>query len=509
MNNVDKKLLNLKKILISMGIENTFLKESSLQRSVDMVSYSRKVLNLFFPYLADRVVEISEKHKELLEGEKIAQSQKILAKEIEIKRFLSSVNYLGSIGQFVDDLEDEIISVSEEDYDEATNLENEYNALKNQRLEPKSIDLKNQILKISFQKSKGKIKVFYKGIESGAKKTLVLEKDTDIFSAEEKKIFLETGHAFNIHLRNVYGGDQQIREGAVAMGEGVTLYNVTIYYNLSNPSTLTNNISNLYSKLLEYIAHESTHIQQFILGEIASDYSNMLGSIDFEKSKMPLAVDRGHLKSKDKKIRKNWIEKNIVFEEEEEDFDDILGEEEATEEPKIDVIELMFKGCPEIIERIRNELRENKNLSEVDMVQKYGEECLDLRKSMRAEKQSEEYHKGIDESIEASEQELNDREYFSQPQEVEAFIRGFRASAMGKVITLAKNFFNNIAIAFENKDIIFELWNLYKEMYNRLNYPKKDLGTDEDISLYIAERERKIKKLRSDKEILDKIFRKK
>jgi hypothetical protein len=509
MNNVDKKLLNLNKILASMGIENSFLKESALQRSVDMVSYSRKVLNLFFPYLADRLVEISEKHKALLEEEKIAQSQKILAKEIEIKRFLSSVNYQGSIGEFLDELVDEIISAPDDAYDNASRLEEEYNALKNQRLEPKSVDLKNKILKINFQKSKGKIKVFYKGIESGAKKILALEKDTDIFSKEEKKIFLETGHAFNIHLRNALGGDQEIREGAVAMGEGVTLYNVTIYYNLSNPSTLTNNISNLYSQLLEYIAHESTHVQQFILGEIAADYSAEIGSIDLKKSRMPLAVDRGYLKSKDKKIRKNWIEQNIAFEEEEDNYDDILTEEQAVEKPKIDIIEIVFRGCPELIERIRNELKKDKNLSEVDMVLKYGEECSDLRKSMRAEKKSEEYHKDMGESLGFSEKELSDKEYFSTPEEVEAFIRGFRARSMGKNITLAKNFHDDIAIRFNNKNIIFELWNLYKEMYNRLNYPRKDLGTNQDLESYIAEREAKIKKLKSDKAILDRILGKK
>ncbi len=498
MNSINKKLNILKRTLAAVLNEDIFLKEASLQRSVDITSYGRKVLNLFFPYLADRIVELSKSHKEAYY--KVTEDF-----HKEKNRINSRISDIGS--QYgINSIDD--MFILEGDHNVPADVEDELLELED-LMDNTSIHFdtgwKNKIMKISFEKNRTRniIKVFYKGIDPNSSKTLIKEVSLDIFSDEEKKIFLETGHAFNLHLRDVAGGNEQIQGGAVAMKRGVTLYNPTIFYDNYTPYLITNNISKLYDEILELIVHESTHIQQFILDEEVFNKASEMGAVSEGNEHKVLTTDRGYVRSKDPKILEEWIRNNIEFDditEEDEDYEDMDDYEapisEESEE-KFDVLSsLLGKRCPETFALA---MQEFDGTNAMDLLFKYKDNCSDEADQRRANSESETYHKQIKESEEESL-----KEYFAQPIEIEAYIRGFRAVNKGKNKTFASSFSEHIASRFKDMDTASELWELYKQGYKRLNYPEKDLGTDQQALSTFQPRKRKSNSTEQD--LLNKLF---
>lgn len=512
MNIISKKLLSLNKALNLAGIKNVILKESSLQRSVDIVSYSRKVLNLFFPYLANQIVELSDEHKSFFENATKDFNKKSNDKKKELEDMLNSVG-LKTVDEFLDIIDFDLeTNISKNDMDKISRLYNDclkLNKEKQFQILSYGKNWKNKIIKIYLEKNKkkNKIYVFCKGIRKESTKSLINEFDLNIFSEEERRIFLETGHAFNIHLRSLAGGDERIEPGALATGSGggITLYNCMIYYDLFNPNVLKNNINGLYQKILEYIAHESTHVQQFTLESNMLDVSSEVGSISYEDEFSPLVTDRGFINTKNKKVLHDWLRKNISFEEDEETYDyDETGidiAENIEEEKALDVVEMLLYGCPEILAAAKKELEENPGIEKYDIINKYREDCSNFRNISATEKLSEEHHKDISESTDDE-----TKAYYSKPIEVEAFIRGFRASSMGRGISLASKFSKEVSPAFKNKRDASDVWNLYKAAYKRLNYPEKDLGTDTEALSFWNSISKDTKK---ERELLNKIFGKK
>jgi hypothetical protein len=496
MNSINKKLNILKRTLAAVLNKDIFLKEASLQRSVDITSYGRKVLNLFFPYLADRIVELSESHKEAYY--KVTEDF-----HKEKNRINSRISDIGS--QYgINSIDDMFILEGEHNIPE--DVEDELLELED-LMDNTSIYFdtgwKNKIIKISFEKDRTRniIKVFYKGIDPNSSKTLIKEISLDIFSDEEKKIFLETGHAFNLHLRDVAGGNEKIQGGAVAMRSGVTLYNPTIFYDNYAPYLITNNISKLYDEILEQIVHESTHIQQFILEQKVFDRASEMGPISEDDDFKALITDRGYIRSKDPNILERWIRNNIKFDDIiEEDDEDIPDYEEPTSEAsegKFDVLSSLFgKRCPEIYALA---MQEFDGTNAMDLLFKYKDHCSDEADQRRANNESETYHKEIKESGEESL-----KKYFAQPIEIEAFIRGLRAINKGKNKTFASSFSEHIASRFKDMDTASELWELYKQGYKRLNYPEKDLGTDQQALSTFQPRKRKSNSTEQD--LLSKLF---
>lgn len=496
MNNINKRLNILNRALTIIAGQKEIKKISSLQRSVDITSYGRKVLNLFFPQLADYLVEMSKNQSTLMMSSVSETRKKIkkleeqaislgspwgLSSMSEMEEFESKPNVPADILKKIHSLEDKYHALIEKQYSE--------NSWKNKKLK----------VYLQPQKMKNKIEVFLSGPEEGSEKKLINTQDISIFTDEERKIFLNSGHIFNIHLRNVAGGDDPIRGGAVTSASGYIVYNPSIFYSKASPSILKRNISVLYDDILELIVHESTHQQQFLLRDRVSDlldYYPELGVISEEEGAdyAPLISDRGFINYKDQEKVRDWITSKFKFEEEEElpEIPDELPEESDEDdesknlhEPK-DLIEMILYKCPDILSLARKEIEQNPEKDFMQIVFKYRAACNEEKQLKRTEEQSESYHKTTGMS---KDDEI--KKYYLDPVEIEAHIRGFRATLKGTGKSLATEFCSNIAPAFSDIDSLKEVWNAYKEMYKRLNYPEKDLGEDSAVLACIGKRKNK------------------
>ena len=486
MRNVNKKLIYLNKALeISLG-GGIFNKTSSLQRSVDITSYGRRVLNLFFPYLADELVEMSNNQRKLMMPSTDEIKKKLNSLENEAVLLGSSWG-LSSI-QGIEELENKP-DVPLDILNKIHSIEDKYHALMENQLNENY--WKNKFLKIYLEpkKTKSKVDVYFKGIENGARKKIINTQELSIFTNEEKKIFLKSAHIFNIHLRNSEGGDSPVSSGAITSESGYTVYNLSIFYSRYNPKFLKSNISKLYSDILELIVHESTHQQQFLLRDRVSDllydYPE-LGLISEEEGSdySPLTIDRGSINYKNKDIVKRWIESKFKFEEEEPWDDeeyrtpDLSGNleskapEESTESEKEKLINMILRNCPDTLLLAKEEAR-NSNQNIEDIFFKYRDACSEERRINITEQISESYHKNREKST-----DFEVKKYYTDPVEIEAYIRGFRSILKGSGKPFATEFCKNIAANFSNINTSKEVWELYKEMYRRLNYPEKDLGDD-------------------------------
>jgi len=521
MNSINKKLNTLRKTLSIILAEDIFLKEASFKRSIDITSYGRKILNLFFPYLADKIVELSDEHRKFYNSVQADYKKEADDKTKELMDMIKA-NGLESL-EDLEDLEDGTsdldIEIPKDNFEKMISLNRERHSIYNKYRKIKDSyikNFKNKIIKIYIEKSnvKNKIYVYYKGIGENSEKQLIKEVDLNIFKEEERKIFLQSGHAFNIHLRDSYGGDNEIRPGGLATGSGVTLYNCMLSYNSYDANQIKKGIPGLYNTLLEYIVHESTHIQQFMLNELLTDRASEIGSIHESDEFKPLVTDRGYLNTKDENILGNWLRKNVKFEEE--DDENIVDNEEYTYEEYEEndstyrfTLEGFLVNCPNALSAAKKELEENPEAGTSDIVNiamKYRNDCSNEKQSLRAEKYSEEYHTELD-SLEDEDQDEEAKEYYSDPVEVEAFIRGFRAMSKGRGISLAANFALHISMAFKTKNVASEVWNLYKLAYKRFNYPEKDLGTDQQaLHFFNALESKKKKNVNKEQDLLDRIF---
>jgi hypothetical protein len=485
MSNINKKLHTLNKALEVIIGKKELRKISSFQRSIDITSYGRKVLNLFFPQLADELVEMSNNQSKLIMSS-IEETRKKLQKLEDKAVSLGSPWGLTSLSEMEEfesraDVPDDIIK-------KIHSIEDKYHNLMDRQFNQNN--WKNKKLKVYLQpqQMKNKIEVFLSGVGEESEKKLINTQDLSIFTDEERKIFVNSGHIFNIHLRNMAGGDDPIRGGAVTGSLGYTVYNPSIFYSKKYPHLLKQNISKLYNDILEFIVHESTHQQQFLLRERVSDllydYPELgLLSEEEDADYSPLVTDRGFINYKDKEKVKNWITSKYRFEEEEEELPflpDELPEETSEDSSEFvhpyegkSLVEMILYKCPNALSLAKEEIEKNPEQDIMEIAFKYRDACNEERQLNRTEEQSESYHKTTGMS-----QDNEIKEYYLNPVEIEAHIRGFRSILKGTGKSFATQFCSNIASRFSDGDVLKEVWNAYKEMYKRLNYPEKDLGED-------------------------------
>jgi hypothetical protein len=533
---ISKKLLNLNIALSRIFYEDDLLKISSLKRSVNIDSYAGKFMSLFFQYLANDLKDMSKEHQEKLDelnrlkANKPALSDEVTKQLDEINKKISKIGAAYGINNT--DKYQEILwdsdgtrfdSIPGEITGKLNRLLKQYNNIssKSEASEPpREVSLsswKNGIIKIYIKpnRSTNAIEVFYENEPRGSSKKLIKEQPLNeggskFFTDDELKIFLASGHVINVHLRNADGGDEKIRAGAVTGGKWV-VYNPSISYDKRDPGLLIFGIELLYNDLLDYIVHESTHVQQFAILDKASEIAQDISLDDFnqsfnrpnkefsyweiDKDKLPLITDRGYVNTKNKKLRDDWVKSISVEEkqghenvyEDDEDLESmppIVPEDEDFDSPE-SFLNRQLGRCPEVLEIARREilqkLKEDKDLDYIAEVFKYRDMCDDEKKSILSKNKSETFHKEKD--IEKPRLTAVQRytEYISQPVEVEAHIRGWRSKLKGTGKTLAHFFGSYVAKGLGSPDNISKVWSLFEAAYRRLGYPEKDLGTYDEV----------------------------
>lgn len=430
-----KRIRDLNIALERMGLKERVILASHGRR-LDLLSYSRKLLRSFFGWLSDRLLEVErtwEERRMTQRAKMMDPSWKLFGgpppaefKEIRIKIF-SSGEVVGSIGEGGE----EVI---------------------------RTLDLG----------------------ELNEEETRIFENFSSIFLIRFFPQGVRTGN---------------FREGGVSRHDGIG-YSLIVRYGLP-PGFIRDQISNLYRRILELIVHENSHVQQRLLGS-EMHFSNP--EFMRERESAGGRTDLVELLHKGKKRR-------VREEPEEEDFfedEDLEEEIEETppvvlsgEEKLLAAIRLIDRYidsavCPEI----------NKQQKEVarEMIAAGGDfglfhlislpeflECQDksttLKERLKTEqglKKTEKHH--ADPSTRISEW----FEYFSRPHEIEAFIRGWRASlaVAGKGGGPSKNFGDLFKERFSSylrggslsPQEVQDLWSKYKEVYRAFNYPDKYLG---------------------------------
>lgn len=527
-NTINKRLLNLNIALSRIFYEDNLLKISSLKRSVNIDSYAGKFMSLFFQYLANDLKDMSKEHQAKLN--ELKTNEPVLSDELieKINKINKEISKIGSgyginnADEYSDVLSDGALfdSIPEEITGKLNKFYRQYMSIKSKSGildRPREVNLsswKNGIIKIYIKpnRSTNAIEVFYENETRGSSKKLIKEQPLNeggskFFTDDELKIFLASGHVINVHLRNVDGGDERIRSGAVTGGDWV-VYNASIPYDKRKPGVLIRGIEGLYNNLLEFIVHESTHVQQFAILDKASEIAQDISMDDLAKSfnrpnkeysvwsvdsnKSPLITDLGYINTKNKKVRDDWVKS--ISDEEKQIFED--EDDENDEEPEgilpavpedFDSLESLLNRrlgrCPDVLELARREislkLEEDKDLNYIAEVFKYRDMCDDEKKSILSKNESETHHKNIKKSPATTAERYV--KYISQPHEVEAHIRGWRSNLKGTGKSLAYFFGKNIADGLGSLDNISEVWSLFEAAYRRLGYPEKDLGTYDDV----------------------------
>lgn len=504
MNKRYKKLLELNNALNIALKDSSVIKNSSLKREVDINSYSRKVIGLFFPFIAEKLNLLSKEHESKLEisNNKIDNAK---AKMEEIEEEALRIGSPWGMRSFSDVMRLESNDkIPKKDINKISILEDQYYQLSNSiwDISPDISNWINAILKIYLHPNKviGKIEVFYEGPEKSSKKIKIDEKDFDIFSQKEQEIFLRNTQVFNIHLRSEDREDELITGGAITGRSNFIVYNPTIYYDKSDPKVLIRNIEKLYQTIIELIAHESSHNQQFNLEQdaIRKMLNMRLDDEDMWSVVAPLITEKGYVRSKDRKEMEKWLKsKGIGIAGTESKNDEwgiskspvmmpedpyltpesqSIAKKNELERKKSD-IKAHMSGCPEQMLFALKEIELNPDVRYLDLVDKYMEKCKNESMFHNAEDISREYHKNI---MKEDEWERQKEDYYLRPVEIEAHIRGARSELRITRKTMAEYFCTNIAYQFSNKNLVKNIWNEYKSMYRDLNYPEKDLGSDED-----------------------------
>ena len=548
--NINKKLSTLNIALNSILGKDKISKKSSLKRSVDIESYSAKILGLFFPYLANDLKEMAQEHSAIM---KPPEAKQLVPESVEeLDKINKKISEIGSkyginnADEYYDVLNDAARFNSIPD-EITQKINRHYNKYKKIKAGPKDlteqkttiklrnyfIKWKNAIIKIYIKPNRAgnKIQVFYENGARGSSKELIKEQsfsneDLKFFSSEELKIFLASGHVFNIHLRNFHGGDKPFKSGAVTGGDWV-VYNAPIQYKDWMPNYLLGNISALYKNLLELVVHESTHVQQFSIGEKAHNISQDMSMEEYAlglnrpnkeysewypdtSSSLPLITDRTYVNTHNKKVRDNWVksissEKKLIADDEDitddyedgevttedhkdnkvttEDnfkYEDVKGLFDSSPEGIEYWVNQRLRACPEIADLAKRELslkaEKGERLNMLVELFEYKDMCEDEKKSILSNNKSETYHTQKD--------RMNTNsyvKYISKPDEVEAHIRGWRSNLKGSGKTLAYYFGHNYAASLGDDKTISEVWKLYEDAYKRLGYPQKDLGTYSEV----------------------------
>jgi hypothetical protein len=432
-----KKLATLGLALQRLGLEDHLLSLGSLSRRVDMLSYNRKILNLFFNWLSKKILENQRKWERIEESERF--------------NIIDEPNIHHQLSEIFDDI----------------------------------------FITVSVNQNSGKVEALG-GVQRGGE-TLIGSLDLSSLKDEERRIANKATSYFIFKFLPSFTSFPNFREGAVALSEGAVGYSVRIDVD-GQAGYIAENIPKIYKTLLEFMVHENTHIQQSVLADELSDVNPGLINERYDAGE---EIDFIELINKNKLNQPyKWEE----MEEEEEDLPP-LEETPARElslEEKIEkafrMIDMIIKPakCPDLnlqeksIARKLIEDGEEYQIVSVISSENYLE-CEKKAKEERADELKEivtEYH--ADPETDIGESEIFN--YYSRQIEVEAYIRGWRSrlsSSKGKE-NLAKYFkkqFRSVPEEEMSRENLANLWNKFKDTYRKMNYPEKYLGTDEEALL--------------------------
>lgn len=450
-----KRLKILGKALRELGLEKEIISLGSYsRRRIDMLSYSRKILNLFFGWLSDEILrqaaaweKISEKERyEIIDSEEVGYADK-------------------KIAEIFDDI---LISISGDSRAE---------------------------------------KGFVRAKVGDGEEILIKEFDLNSLGAEGKKLFLKADSHFTFKFFVSYSKNTGgFREGGVAMSDGVIGYARIISVDAGR-GYVARNIPSLYSSLLSTVVHEHTHIQQYLLAEELNDVRPGFINKRFEENKRTDIVD---LIDKNRLNMRDEEYSDIFDEEDDEEYIDPEDEGaetperiEQTMEGKIDemvaYIDRFIRPtiCPELNAAAKKEGRERieagGSYDIIDIMRsRYVDECFKIREEVREAEEKEKKNKLKDSarSYHSNEKTRLSKfvEYYNRQHEIEAFIRGWRAQmAAGSHKLSIKNlaqYFNLNFKRYSEKEFpkaeLKKLWEKYKATYRAMNYPEKYLGTDEE-----------------------------
>lgn len=453
-----KRLEILGKALRGLGLEEEIISLGSYSgRRIDMLSYSRKILNLFFGWLSDEIL------RQGVVWEGVDQSERY---------------------RIVDDLS------ANGNGDEA---------------DKKIAEIFDDIF-ISISGNRKTGKGVAKGKVGDGAEVVIKEFDIDSLGEEGKNIFLKADSHFTFKFFISYSPNTGgFREGGVAMSDGVIGYARIIGVD-AGAGYIARNISKIYSSLLSTMVHEHTHVQQYLLAEELGDVKPGFIEKRHEEGKrtdLVDLIDKNRLNMPDEEIED-------IFGEEEPEEDIESGSEEyphfaseKTMDQKIsemnDYIDRFIrpKYCPELNAAAKKEGREviegGGFYGLIDIMRsRYVEECFKIRDETKESEEDERKNdlKNRARSYHSTEKTRLSKfvEYYNRQHEIEAHIRGWRAQmAAGSDKLSIKNlaqYFNANFKRFSEKDFpkaeLAKLWDKYKATYRVMNYPEKYLGTDEE-----------------------------
>lgn len=429
--------------LRGLGLEGEIISLGSYSgRRIDMLSYSRKILNLFFGWLSDEILRQGRAWEKLEESERY--------------NIIDSGDGDKKIEEIFDDI---YISISG--------------------------DSRTGIGSVS-----GKV--------GGGGEVLIKEFDLSILGEEGKKLFLKADSHFRFKFFVAYSANKGgFREGGVAMGDGAIGYSRIISVD-AETGYVGKNISNIYSGLLSTMVHEHTHIQQFLLAEELNDAKPGFMNKRFEeggREDIVDLIDKNRLNMKDEDFFDE--DESREYEDEEPDDAELTADEKIVK--MIRLIDIMIKPniCPDLNEAAKIEGREIINSGEeYDIIHiassRYFEECQKIREGVRDAEEADGKrslkNRALSHHSNKKTKILKFVEYYNRQYEIEAHIRGWRAKlAIGKGNLMLKNladYFNFNFKRFSEKEFpkaeLVKLWDKYKETYRIMNYPEKYLGTDEE-----------------------------
>jgi hypothetical protein len=435
-----KRLRILNSALSRIGSRERIV-TSSLSRRIDILSYSRKILGSFFGWLADRIMEVE-----------VAWEEKDPWTRTELSEpFNFSIS--GSI--------------------------------------PISLRKIFEPIEIRLNKDGSVIGKF-----GGSEKNIgTINKDS--LGEEEKRIFNHSESIFTIRFYPEGAWSRDAREGGVSTSEGAVGYSAFVRYNDKN-GFIRGQIPELYSKLLQYIVHESTHVQQRILAE-ELDYIDPVflskREIGGESRNIVELIHKNRVSGR------NAEEEDVEYDEEEVEFDipvarpaetlDGLMEEKIKK--AFDLIDRRIKPdiCPELNRKEKENaskiIMEGGTYGELDLVlSENAQLCLDIKDKVNSDRAIG----GALSHLTTNKKKMTKWfKYLSKPIEIEAFMRGWRAemSVHGKRSggRSFASYFGDIIKRYASSgnltsEEVSDLWSRYKEVYKSLNYPEKYLGTDEE-----------------------------